>query len=104
MVTGFRECRHSWPLFIAAVVGCGPAIAKEYPVRDQAAYEWAVKQAQAGDVVVLADGEWRDFQIVFEGQGTADRPLTLTAKTKGRVFITGKSNLRLAGEHLVVSG
>lgn len=63
-----------------------------------------MKQAQPGDVIALADGEWRDFQILFEGQGTAARPITLTAQTLGKVFITGQSNLRLAGEYLVVSG
>jgi len=104
-VTGFQEsARRRWLLFIAALAGCMPAAAKEHRVADQAAYQRAVKQAQPGDVIVLADGEWRDFQILFEGQGTAEHPITLTAQTKGRVFITGKSNLRIAGEHLVVSG
>ncbi|HEY0681304.1 MAG TPA: polysaccharide lyase 6 family protein [Steroidobacter sp.] len=102
-MTGFRECRLGL-LFIAGVIGCGAVAAKEIRVGDQAAYATAVKQAQPGDVIALADGEWRDFQILFEGRGTADRPITLTAQTKGRVLITGKSNLRLAGEYLVVSG
>ena len=57
-----------------------------------------------GDTIVLADGVWRDFEIVFEGKGTPDAPITLTAQNKGEVVISGKSNLRIAGEHLVVSG
>jgi poly(beta-D-mannuronate) lyase len=104
-VTGFRErTAGSWLLAIAAVLSSHAALARELTVKDPAAYEQAVRQAEPGDVVVLADGEWRDFQILFEGKGTSERPITLTARTKGRVVITGRSNLRLAGEHLVVSG
>lgn len=78
--------------------------AEHFLAHDQAAYQEAREDAAPGDVIALADGEWRDFEIVFTGQGTPDQPITLTAQTKGKVFITGRSNLRLAGEHLVVSG
>ncbi len=73
-------------------------------VRDQDEYRSKVKQINPGDTIVLANGEWRDFEIVFTGKGTKEQPITLTAEEKGKVFITGQSNLRLAGDHLVVSG
>lgn len=73
-------------------------------VADQAQYKAAVKKAQPGDTIILADGEWRDFQIVFTGTGTAAKPIALTAATKGKVVITGQSNLRIGGRHLLVSG
>ena len=78
--------------------------AAEIMVRTPAEYGVAVADLQPGDTVVLANGEWRDFQIVFSGKGTAASPITLTAQTAGKVIITGQSNLRLAGEHLQVSG
>ena len=81
-----------------------PVTAAEVLVRTQAEYQQAEKAARPGDTIVLANGEWRDFEILFRGEGTADRPITLTAETKGKVLITGRSNLRLAGKHLVVSG
>lgn len=81
-----------------------PALARDLLVTDQAQYGAAIKKAQPGDTIILADGEWRDFRIVFTGTGTAAEPITLTAQTKGKVFITGQSNLRLGGRHLVVSG
>ncbi|GAC15340.1 polysaccharide lyase 6 family protein [Aliiglaciecola lipolytica] len=59
---------------------------------------------KAGDTLVLADGQWKDFEILFKGQGTADKPITLKAQTKGKVILTGLSNLRLSGEYLVVEG
>ena len=81
-----------------------PALARDMLVADQAQYKAAVKKAQPGDMIILADGEWRDFQIVFTGTGTAAKPIALTAETKGKVVITGQSNLRIGGRHLLVSG
>ncbi|WP_037554605.1 chondroitinase-B domain-containing protein [Sphingopyxis sp. LC363] len=81
-----------------------PAWARDLLVADQAQYKAAVKKAQPGDAIVLAEGEWRDFQIVFTGTGTAAKPIALTAETKGKVLITGQSNLRIGGKHLLVSG
>ncbi|WAJ72150.1 polysaccharide lyase 6 family protein [Catenovulum adriaticum] len=78
--------------------------AADYKVSNQADYEQAVKKLSAGDTVILANGEWKNFEIVFKGQGTKDKPITLKAQNKGQVLLTGQSNLRLAGEHLVVSG
>ena len=81
-----------------------PTMAKDHLVGTQSEYEKAVEAAQPGDTIVLANGEWRDFEILFTGEGTADQPITLTAETKGQVIISGRSNLRLAGKYLVVSG
>jgi len=76
----------------------------EYLVEDQQAYKDAVKNAKPGDVIRLADGTWEDFEILFTGKGDKDNPITLTAETKGKVILTGQSNLRLGGEYLEVSG
>ena len=80
------------------------AAAEETIVSSQAEYEAIVGELRPGDTVVLANGEWRDFEILFTGEGTAEEPITLRAETKGQVFLTGQSNLRLAGSHLVVTG
>jgi len=56
------------------------------------------------DVITLANGTWTDFEILFTGQGEEGNPIRLTAETKGKVIISGESNLRLAGEYLEVSG
>ena len=81
-----------------------PALARDMLVSDPAQYKAAVEKAQPGDTIILADGEWRDFQIVFTGTGTAGKPIALTAQTKGKVLLTGQSNLRMGGRHLLVSG
>lgn len=78
--------------------------AAEYRVATQDEYKAVVEKLVPGDVVSLAAGEWNNFPIVFQGQGTLENPITLTAEEKGQVILTGESYLQLAGEHLVVSG
>lgn len=80
------------------------AIAADYTVSSAEEYEQVAKKLAPGDVVSLKDGVWRDFEIIFSGQGTKDQPITLQAQTSGKVILSGLSNLRLAGEHLVVKG
>lgn len=80
-----------------------PVEAESRLVRTQAEFVAAVRQVEPGDIVTLADGEWRDFQILFTGEGRLGRPITLTAQTPGGVILAGRSNLRMAGEHLLVS-
>ena len=81
-----------------------PSLDASVLVHSQQEYSDAAKDLQPGDSITLANGVWTDFEILFQGLGTADQPITLTAQTKGGVIISGQSNLRIAGEYLVVSG
>ena len=92
-------------LAAAAVCGSGCQLATaETLVGTQSEYFAAARNLEPGDSIVLANGEWQDFEIVIDGRGRPDQPITLRAETKGEVIITGRSNLRIAGEHIVVSG
>ena len=91
------------PLLIGCVTCVGAQAASQL-VKSEAEYKRAVKTLQPGDSIVLANGEWKDFEISFVGMGTKDKPITLTAQEKGKVIVSGRSNLRLGGEYLVVSG
>ena len=97
--------RASIALAMATAAGAtsSHALADSILVSDRAAFDAAVAQLRPGDTLTLADGEWRDFQIVFSGRGEAGRPITLTAQTPGKVILTGRSNLGMAGVYLVVS-
>ncbi|MEP1471940.1 MAG: chondroitinase-B domain-containing protein [Halieaceae bacterium] len=85
------------------LVSCSVS-AVEYRVGSQEEYRQLEGKLVPGDVVVLANGEWNDFELAFTGKGTEAQPITLTAQDKGKVFLTGQSNLQLAGDYLVVSG
>lgn len=80
------------------------ASAKDVLVKNITELNSAVSQVKAGDVVIMTNGVWRDVEINFEGTGTTTKPITLRAKEKGKVIITGKSNLRISGQYLVVEG
>ena len=66
--------------------------------------EEALKKAQPGDNIIMANGVWKDVEIKFNSKGTAEKPITLAAETAGEVFIEGKSFLKLGGDHLIVNG
>ncbi|MEO1714132.1 MAG: polysaccharide lyase 6 family protein, partial [Bacteroidota bacterium] len=67
-------------------------------------FEAAVAKAQPGDKIILANGIWKDAELVFTGVGTKEQPIILTVEEKGGVSLEGQSNLRIAGEFLQVEG
>ncbi|WP_421133761.1 polysaccharide lyase 6 family protein [Alteromonas sp. A079] len=91
-------------VFISATFLPFSTDAADYVVSSQEQYKNVSSNLAPGDNIVLKSGVWQDFEIVLEGKGTSEAPITLKAESKGDVLLTGKSNLRLAGEHLVVSG
>ena len=58
-----------------------------YFVQNKDDYYKVTKILKAGDTVVLKDGIWSDFEILFKGEGTKKNPIHLKAQTKGQVFI-----------------
>ncbi len=81
-----------------------PAHAERFLVRDQSEYFQAAKNVEAGDTIVLANGEWRDFEMVITGEGRKKKPITVTSQEAGKVILTGQSSLRIGGSHILVSG
>ncbi len=63
-----------------------------------------LRSAKKGDNFILKNGIYKDVNIQFVGQGTANEPITLSAETAGKVFIEGESSLELSGNYLQVSG
>lgn len=59
---------------------------------------------EPGDFVLLPDATWEDATLVFRGNGTPEKPITLRAPNPGRFVLTGKSSLVIEGEWLVVEG
>jgi len=59
---------------------------------------------EPGDSIVLAKGIWKDTELLFEANGTVEKPITLTVEEKGKVILEGQSNLRIAGNHLIIKG
>lgn len=64
----------------------------------------AVKGISPGNTILLADGVWKDIEIVFKGNGTKEAPITLEAQNIGKVSLEGESNFRIAGSYVIVNG
>ena len=91
-------------LFLCVLLTSEHSLAKDWLVETPNEYKKALKKVKPGDKVILANGTWQDFEVLFKGNGTPEQPIELTAQTKGKVLLTGQSNLRLAGRYLIVSG
>lgn len=90
--------------YVAIVLFGQNTFAREYLVKTSEQFKKVSSSLKAGDEVVLANGTWTNFEILFKAKGTEKAPVTLRAETPGKVILSGLSNLRLAGEYLVVSG
>ena len=87
------------------IISCGDkSQSTSTKVNDQDELLEAIKNAQAGDNIVMADGVWENLQIKFTGEGTEKNPITIKAETPGQVFIEGVSDLKFGGKYLVVDG
>jgi poly(beta-D-mannuronate) lyase len=73
-------------------------------VANQEELKAAIKNAVAGDEIILANGVWKDIQIKFFGKGTQEAPIVLRAETSGEVSIEGVSDLKIGGTYLEVRG
>jgi poly(beta-D-mannuronate) lyase len=78
--------------------------AKIYPVANLEEFNKTVPTLGPGDEIVLKNGVWRDVEFQFFGKGSPEAPIILRAGTPGKVSIEGKSNLKLSGAYLHVSG
>jgi poly(beta-D-mannuronate) lyase len=89
---------------LSLLVAVASAAASELPATNPTQLAAALKRVHPGDSIVMAEGTWKDADIVFAAKGTASKPITLRARTPGKVILTGQSHLRIAGDYLVVDG
>ena len=90
-------------LLLVILFSCA-AYAKEYFVTNSAELSAAISLSQPGDMIIMKNGTWSNITINFQNNGIAGFPITLKAETAGQVTISGKSNLRIGGNYLVVEG
>jgi len=71
---------------------------------DIRAVSQAVKNAKPGSEIVIKNGIYHDIELIIHGTGTSEKPIIVRAETLGQVVLSGKSNLRLAGDFVEVHG
>ena len=81
------------------------ALAEEHTVSQETDLDQLCQKVVAGDSIVLADGTWTDSELQFKVlKGTVESPITIRAETAGGVVLAGKTEFRVGGDHVVVSG
>lgn len=70
-------------------------------VTTMAALQKAVSEAQPGDVITLADGNYEQG-CTLKGNGTSDKPIVIRAQALGKVGITGP--VRIEGSYVTLLG
>ena len=93
----------SWKI-IALLIVAEPVFGKDFNADDDESLKSAISSAQPGDNVVLGEGDWKDVNVVFIGEGTKTAPITLRARTPGKTVFIGSSTLRIGGSYLIVDG
>lgn len=82
---------------------CGLFPGKMHVVRSAAEVGQSFAKTGSGDQLVLAaDGAWKDAGFKCEGHGTTDAPTLIRSEKPGGVIFTGESTVRFHGEHLIV--
>lgn len=64
--------------------------------------EKALKEASAGDTLLVASGVYQDLQMKWQGRGTLEKPVVVMAERPGEVIVQGASELKIYGEYLQV--
>ena len=90
-------------LFIS-LQSCSDDTSNKFLVSNLDEFEEAVTKAVPGNEIIMSNGTWTDVELLFEATGTEEQPIVLKSETKGKVILSGHSNLRIAGNYLVVEG
>lgn len=81
-----------------------PVFAQVY-VTDSEDLQDYVNAASPGDVFIVPNGTYNDFESSFTGMGTADDPIVIKAETIGGVTLTGASHFVFKkAAHIILEG
>ena len=92
-------------IIILILSSCSDAtIVSSSTVKNKEELQEALRNAQPGDHIVMANGQWENIEMKITTNGTEDNPITISAETPSKVIIQGKSNLQLGGDYIKVDG
>ncbi|QXD23467.1 right-handed parallel beta-helix repeat-containing protein [Opitutia bacterium ISCC 51] len=74
------------------------------PVRTLEAFAQAIEIAKPGDQIIIANGEYQNWSIEIDCEGTANLPISIKAQKEHAVVFTGTNRFRVTGNHLKLSG
>lgn len=79
--------------------------AEEIRITPDSNVERIAKSLKAGDSVILSNGQWQDVDLSFDRlAGTPESPIHIRAESPGGTILSGKTEFRVSGDYIVVSG
>jgi len=64
----------------------------------------AIRQAKAGDTIVIANGRYDGWSADLDCRGTSRQSVTIRPESAGGVVFTGRSHLSITGSYVTVDG
>ncbi len=77
---------------------------REVKVTNISTLQQAVENAAIGDVITLADGNYKDIKLIVEASGSFAMPLVIKAENAGKVTFSGDVNVEIRGNHVSLQG
>jgi poly(beta-D-mannuronate) lyase len=74
------------------------------PVASKKSFSKVIRQAKAGDTIVIANGRYNGWSADLDCQGTSKRPVTIRPQSAGGVVFTGSSHISITGSYVTVIG
>lgn len=93
-----------WVVVVVFAFANRTSTTKAQVVTNQMELNIAIRNANAGTTITLANGSWNNLQLVINKEGTATKPITIQAETPNQVFIEGNSNVELGGNYIIFKG
>jgi len=81
--------------------------ARVYKVTNQDEFKKAADMVMAGDEIVITNGNYSNWELVVNTNGTAGKPVIIRAETPGKVVFSGDVNkpvFQLTGSFTEISG
>jgi hypothetical protein len=78
--------------------------AAQGPVDSMESFAKVIREAKAGDTIVIANGRYDGWSADLDCQGTSKRPVTIRPESAGGVVFTGRSQISITGSYVTVDG
>ncbi len=78
--------------------------AETIKVKNEVELKSANDRAKPGDHIILKNGNWENISIQLTCNGTSQKPILVKSEIRGKVIITGLSNLRIGGNWITIDG
>jgi poly(beta-D-mannuronate) lyase len=62
------------------------------------------KLAPGDQLMLAADGAWKDARFTFQGEGTEAAPILIRPEVEGAVVFSGAAGVTFHGSHLIITG